>query len=320
MKQSKKILGLAVAAALCLGLSGGAQAISYGVSIQNITNGQLLFSDFQGATGGTQTGGTTTSTTSASVGSTIDGDTQTVPRGNTPPADARCAHVGIGCTEDAFVSAVLAGTTGNYARADAAVLTEQLTPTGSFSARNFAEYYLDATNTAGSLGGNVSTTGFTLTFVVAPGTADFNFSFQDDPFLRVFLDSVGGSATAAISAFLTLTNDGTGGSVTWRPDGIANNVGCGTIVATSCADTDPFSLNESRSLTAPGGPLTYDPANSTWNLFINNLAAGTYTLNLEMEERSRGNNALVVPEPGTLAIVGLGLGLLGMRLRRRGQV
>ena len=46
MKQSKKILGLAVAMALGLGVSGGAQAISYGVSIQDITNGQVLFSDF----------------------------------------------------------------------------------------------------------------------------------------------------------------------------------------------------------------------------------------------------------------------------------
>lgn len=328
---SPKLLAIAGAiAALALGVSGQAQASATGLAYQDITNGTLLFSDFQNATGGVLSGGTNSSTTSSDLtGFVAAGDSVTKPRGVLADAAAACVGGGVGfiCGVNQFTTSnVVNGVTGNYARADAAVLSEQLAIGQSFSAANIAESRVDGTGVAGSTGGNGSTTGFFLTFAVTGlpgGTADFNFSFNNNPYMSVFLDSEGLSATANITAVLTLTNNGTGAQLRWAPDGdltgfanAALGLGSGTIT-----ETDPFSLNAGLSRLIPGSQV-FDPTGggfaggpgATWVLNIDNLPVGVYSINLEMEERSRVSNAN--PEPGTLALVGLALLALPLARRR----
>ncbi len=344
MKKTRLLPLTAAIAAIGLGAaSGGALADAYFIAYQNVQNGSIAFSgQGQVVTGN----GLNSSDTSASLtGFASDGDSDVQPRGVL--ADANPAEIGVNRTNNVFNSFVVGGTTTSFATADAAILSEQLVGPGTdaLSAANIAEGYVAGNTLASALGSNVSNTAFRVNFVVSGSQVDLAFSFDNDPYIEIFTDAQGQTATATLEAVFTLTNSGTGDVITWRPNGFLNagdpdiaNAGGGFTGTTATESTDDADLNTSlstgfsntgpldgpigsggaatRALLGAGGAALLANSSSSFLININALNLGEYSLALSMTEKGNASNA-VVPEPSIVGLMGIGLLGIGIGKYRR---
>jgi len=170
----------------------------------------------------------------------------------------------------------------DYARGDSLIAT------GPFSTNNVAEAYLLASGNSGSSGSWAVSAPITVTTAGAV-TLGFNFTNQ-----------------------LTLLNTGSP-----FPGVVAADYNYSFTVQDAAGNTvftsSPNAVNRSNSLTVPG---SIDAPNSgTLSITTGTLAAGTYTATISGSEHTFIN---AVPEPGSLALTAIGVGLLaGTALRRR---
>jgi hypothetical protein len=344
MNEMKQLPLAAALVAIGFGVSGNAQAEAYTLAYQNIQNGTITF--FQTGTN-TQTpvsnvDGTTTSESSAELGATTVGDSQTLPRGTTPPSDADCSSLGAACTENAFIPFASGG---DYAYGDAQIVSEQINPGDTFAATNIAQTDLTSSETGSALGGNESTTGFELIFDVTGGPVDLLLDYDNDPYMQVFTDATGQTATATLTTTFTLVYQTDGDIISWNPNGTAQGVGSSDIIytniggglaavpAASDEQNDDASTNLSLNVVGTNvGPLTYDPTgdasfgggaipnSSNYTLLLVGLPQGSYSLNLALQESSFARNTTAgVPEPEVVGMLALGLLGLGFSSRRRHQ-
>jgi len=208
----------------------------------------------------------------------------------------------------------------SYARADSQIISTQFPPfpAGSISTQlvNVAEAHLASPGIAHADGRNHET----LSFVVSSPAATISIAFQADPYMAAFLAS-GGPGTVAVTsleATFRISNS-TGTVFEWAPDGVVNQANI--LGGTEAQDGANLNLNRpTSSVTVPPGPI-YDPtgclaptgagiATSCGAMFFattNALAAGTYTLEINTAEAVDLVKTAEVPEPGTLALMGLGL-------------
>lgn len=320
LSQLKLIPAAAALAMLCA--AGSAQAGAYGYSYNNIFGLQIA------ATTGSITA--LNSTTISRATATLNG--VSVINGGPGLLDSPRAAVGaVTKGENDFTQQ---GPSGNYSRGDAQIVSTQFPsfPPGSTSTQavNVAEAHLDGpAGTADASGRNGSTTGFSVNFVVGSPTATLSFDFLSSPFMQVFLQSnVGQLSTATANLVVTFTiTDATGATVfNWTPDGV---IGSGIFGGTESADAANLNTGLATNFLTRGNLFTYDPTGcgtptgtgtgtacgGNFSAVTGALATGNYTLTLNMVESV--DLVKQAPEPGTLALLGLGLAGLGYASRRK---
>lgn len=332
----KKIMFFCAVLTLVFGLFATAHAnvTSYAVSWDNIYNG---FFTFTSSPIGAITPSDTTEA-SASING-VGSVSQIGPVSTAPPIGP--VQVALGTpTPSSFGNMTQLGIRPtNYSVGQAEIVSNQNFPTNTvgIQAVNKAESNVVAppTTTAGAEGHNFSTTAVTFNVTLPVGTV-ITFKANAAPYMDVNVSTSGGSivglpttvAQAALSAVLTISL-GNQEVFRWAPDGSAGGITGGS------EDLDPFTLNNTISQKTGAGDTPYDPTtlggaivgafNPTpvvpvANLFqahTNSLAAGEYTVTLQMTE-STAVTAATVPEPGTLLLVGAGLlSLVAISRRKR---
>ncbi len=210
-----------------------------------------------------------------------------------------------------------------YSWGDAIVVTEQTATGTPIVARNAAESNIPAVGFADANGRNDSSTTLTIPIVVGGQCGDathlcqVDFSFLADPFIRALLDSAAASGSVARGALtFTITLTRVGDLVplfAWAPDGAPGGIVGGTELA------DSENLNNTQQVLNPGVTQTFSGPYASdvflpYHALTNGLSPGNYTLGLSMVEHT---DVRRVPEPASLALLGLGLSAMALSRRRK---
>lgn len=268
-----------IAAAITLsGTSGLAQAVSYSVSTNTISNFGLAFT---GGAGGLMP--FTFSTNVAAQGAGADANF------GTTDADAACVGAFCSAFDNSFTAH---GANGDYAYGDALINSANV-QSGVGSASSIGE--ISAASQSGFANGANSMTAFFT--VTAPGTVAFSFNAL--PYMQLV-----DNGTAFTSMSITISQ-GASTIFSWAPNGV---VGSG-VISGGTESIDGVNLNLGL-----GPNSTYNPGSGSFAAATNALATGQYTLNISMSNQV---SAMPVPEADTWAMLLAGLGLVGFAARRR---
>lgn len=310
----KKTL-LALAMLGSFGAATNAQAYAYGVAANEISNFLIT---------GTNITILSPVTNNSNALACLPNGT-CVATGGTGIQDAPPAQIGLpGYVDNTYITPTThEANATSFSVADADITG---TPGLITSARNFAEAKVMENNSANGTAGNSSIQSIQFTVNAVGSLA---FEFDATPFIRAFLSSgtaLGSAALGSLAMNINIvgnnTNPGgfTGTVFNWAPDGIVIPVPVGSVNILGGRETaDSFSINTSVTATpiAPS-PANYNPTQCAvgpcFAASTSDLAVGVYTLNVVMSEK---DDLLLVPEPGSILLFGIGLAALGGFTRRR---
>jgi hypothetical protein len=315
------------------GIAGTADTVyadAYAISYDNIFNGTVIENNPANFLFGPAT---STSADGASLNGT--GPSNSDVKISPALADAPIAIAPGSAVAPAENSYTAVGSTGtNYAYGDARVVSVQtggIPPATTIQAVNIAEGNVVGNNFAESRGNNSSATFFNVTLSVL--SPDFiTFDFDAAPYMEVILGPealLGSKAEAILGMSIVITNLAGVEVFNWAPNGQVNNADItGTVGGTEVLDD--FTLNTTLTQLITGTQV-YDPTGAgapvgnlspvafgNFTAQTGVLAAGDYNLTLQASEReSLIIASQVIPEPGTIILMGAGLIGLGLAARRR---
>lgn len=333
MKTKFKLLTLSASLlAGGLALSNQAQAGAYALSSVVLRDGQIS------VTGGTATLGITSSATSTAgtpAPMNNPGDVKFGPLPNATAASQGTLRIdetvtsagptgGAGAFEAGYTP--FGKTATAYSWGDSNTPSEQTGGGSLIAVRNAAEGNIPLTGFANSGAENSSSSSLQSFTLDLGGPATLAFQFFANPYGQVILDldsGVGSKAEANFDNNLTITAVDVAGIApntevfNWAPDGIINAPG-GLIGGTELFD--PENLNGTVGTTTANDNIVFSPLNTFafFSAITNTLPTGRYEFTLDTNE-SQFVSHNQIPEPATLALVGLGMlgmGFAGRRHRR----
>lgn len=319
MNRNMKKSSLAVAL-VCSGLmfsASQAHAEAYATAFTNITSLFVNVTPASNVTGFSAGSDTSVVTANLNLANAIQGGAGVI-----DPAPANAPGSSVARLNNAF-NLFGPGANQTYSNSDAQIASRQSVGNPFTQILQIGESDLNTPFAAGSNTENSSLTGFRFS-IVTSATTFMDFSFKASSFLRAMVDATnahGTSAQATMNVVISLA-DAAGNIVfNWTPDGQAGGISGGA------ETSDPCSLNtnigatflpENNSKTCGNGvDATIGAAPASFLAYAastNALAAGTYTLNLSSKNSTQ---VRAVPEPGALALLGIGLAGMGAVARRK---
>jgi hypothetical protein len=338
MKLQKSTLAAAVAATLALGISGQASADVYAGSSLSIDKLLIGFANAAGGPGAVTLDTYNFSTTNtAAINGSLSGGSASCGSGSacgvSPVLDGPVANapgsafsrVNNQTAGDGTLTWFSMGTGNNWSNADSIIYTSEITSANASPTHTdqIAQSNIASAISASASSEILSVTGFTLHFNVGSDPVNFALSFDADADLIAGILNDLGNAQATIAVSMNLSKDGAFGvGAQWAPDGTGTN-NCLAGGGVSCSElNDSENLNQTIGTSTNNTDSTYSYGPNvfgmtSYGILASGLTQGNWTLTLKAQTSTNLTRIQQVPEPGMLALLGIGLSGLGFMTRRR---